>query len=242
MFNSSNSSNSSNNTSWSIVTEEMVGGQHRVDETETGRAGWGATGEKKRAERTRIVRRRRGVARNPVSAEEKTLAEAGIVRDSAFTLKVDEFTAINMLSRAVGRSGCDPHSSCGWFERGRAGPAPREVEAGGCRQRFRGLPGHADRPVPPPREFFPASLRRPSRRDCSIRDRGSHRARGSGSRRFQVRQNLETWHGSLDCNHKRERKGKKLTRLRVSFPSVQGKQPISPLLSKRPSFRKNFSD
>src|SRR6267143_5092877 len=228
MFNSSNSSNSSNNTSWSIVTEEMVGGQHRVDETETGRAGWGATGEKKRAERTRIVRRRRGVARNPVSAEEKTLAEAGVVRDSAFTLKVDEFTAINMLSRAVGRSGCDPHSSCGWFERGRAGPAPREVEAGGCRQRFRGLPGHADRPVPPPREFFPASLRRPSRRDCSIRDRGCHRARGSGSRRFQVRQNLETWHGSLHCNHKREREGQAAHPTEGQFPLRPRKATYEP--------------
>jgi len=44
----------------------------------------------------------------------------------------------------------------------------------------------------------------------------------------------------LDCNHKRERKGKKLTRLRASFPSVQGKQPISPLLSKRLSFSENL--
>jgi hypothetical protein len=45
----------------------------------------------------------------------------------------------------------------------------------------------------------------------------------------------------LDCDHKRERKGKKLTRLRCSFPSVQGKQPISPLLSKRPSFSENLN-
>jgi hypothetical protein len=56
------------------------------------------------------------------------------------------------------------------------------------------------------------------------------------------RQNLETWHASLDCNHTRERKRKKLTRLRVSFPSVQRKQRSSPLLSKRSSFRKNLSD
>jgi hypothetical protein len=44
----------------------------------------------------------------------------------------------------------------------------------------------------------------------------------------------------LDCNHKRERKGKKLTRLRGSFPSVQGKQLIRLLLSKRPSFSENL--
>jgi hypothetical protein len=37
-------------------------------------------------------------------------------------------------------------------------------------------------------------------------------------------------------------KGKRLARLRGGFPFVQGKQPISPLLSKRPSFRRNLSD
>jgi hypothetical protein len=36
-------------------------------------------------------------------------------------------------------------------------------------------------------------------------------------------------------------KGKRLARLRGSFPSVQGKQPISPLLSKRPSFSENLN-
>jgi hypothetical protein len=36
-------------------------------------------------------------------------------------------------------------------------------------------------------------------------------------------------------------KGKRLARLRGGFPSVQGKQPISPLLSKRPSFSENLN-
>jgi hypothetical protein len=36
-------------------------------------------------------------------------------------------------------------------------------------------------------------------------------------------------------------KGKRLARLRGSFPSVHGKQPISPLLSKRPSFSENLN-
>jgi hypothetical protein len=44
----------------------------------------------------------------------------------------------------------------------------------------------------------------------------------------------------LDCDHKRERKGKKLTRLRGSFPSAQGKQPISPLYTQRPSSSENL--
>jgi hypothetical protein len=45
----------------------------------------------------------------------------------------------------------------------------------------------------------------------------------------------------LNCNHKRERKGKKLTRPRGSFPSVHGKQLIRLLLSKRPSFSENLN-
>jgi len=36
-------------------------------------------------------------------------------------------------------------------------------------------------------------------------------------------------------------KGKRLVKLRGSFPSVQGKQPISPLLCKRPSFSENLN-
>jgi len=40
----------------------------------------------------------------------------------------------------------------------------------------------------------------------------------------------------------RERKGKKLTRLRSSFPSVQGKQLMSPLIPKRPSFGRSLND
>lgn len=36
-------------------------------------------------------------------------------------------------------------------------------------------------------------------------------------------------------------KGERLTRRRGSFPSVQGKQPISPLLSKRPCFSENLT-
>jgi hypothetical protein len=35
----------SHNSSWSIVTEEMFGGQYRIDEAKTARAGWGDTGE-----------------------------------------------------------------------------------------------------------------------------------------------------------------------------------------------------
>jgi hypothetical protein len=45
----------------------------------------------------------------------------------------------------------------------------------------------------------------------------------------------------LDFTHKRKTKGKKLTRLRGSFPSVQGKQRSSPLLSKRLSVRRNLN-
>jgi hypothetical protein len=45
----------------------------------------------------------------------------------------------------------------------------------------------------------------------------------------------------LNCNHKRETEGQEARQTEGQFPSVQGKQPISPLLSKRPSFSENLN-
>jgi len=52
---------SSNNSSRSIVTEAMVGGQHRVDEPKTSRASSGDTGKQEQQRKTPFVRRRRRV-------------------------------------------------------------------------------------------------------------------------------------------------------------------------------------
>jgi hypothetical protein len=73
---------SSHNSSWSIVTEEMFGGQHRSDEAEKARASWGDTSETRQPQRHDSS----AIGRVCSCAEKirmKSLETVGVVRDNA---------------------------------------------------------------------------------------------------------------------------------------------------------------
>jgi hypothetical protein len=75
---------SSHHLSWSIVTEEMFGGQHRIDEAGTARASQGDTSEATQPPR-HDSRAKGKVCAWTEKIRRKSLETVGIVRNNAFT-------------------------------------------------------------------------------------------------------------------------------------------------------------
>jgi hypothetical protein len=70
------------------MAAEMFGGQHRIDEAETARAGWGDTSETRQPRRrdSRVIGQ---VCRWTEKSRIKSLETVGVVRDNAETGHVD---------------------------------------------------------------------------------------------------------------------------------------------------------
>jgi hypothetical protein len=70
-----------------MVTEEMFGGQHRIDEAETARAGWGDTSETTQPQRhgSRVMGQ---VCSYAEKIRIRSLETVGVVRDDAVTRQV----------------------------------------------------------------------------------------------------------------------------------------------------------
>src|SRR5271154_3854483 len=84
---------SSHNSSWSIVTEEMFGGQHRSDEAEKARASWGDTSETRQPQRHDSS----AIGRVCSCAEKirmKSLEMVGVVRDEMVGVVRDEMVGV----------------------------------------------------------------------------------------------------------------------------------------------------